>query len=356
MYYKKLKALVDHHKLVIYTLLANPRTRSTAFYHAMKSMPDIDGGINEPFSTHDRGGVHYDFNRAEEVRKIRTFEDVCKNIYSVVEEILKTKQVARVWLHDHFYEILNDEMHHLLTLSRNVIVCIRDPRLQFLSFLIRVSNDKLATYRQSDLTREEVIRLFYKKEEGVSPEALLAFVDNEKMLISKTQLMRTINAEDQSVELATALMLSMETVLEYVQKEMDIMVKNTQFYLDLFKRYQEKSALNYAIVDAERLVDETKSQSVLQAATAQLDDLMFSENMINNWSQEDKVSMCWILENTQTPLDNAWNGPARTSTQFTTQHDVSGCLPLAVEQFPQAIQGVLRDALQLYHDCLTMSE
>jgi hypothetical protein len=356
MYYEKLKALVDGQQLMIYTLLANPRTRSTAFYHAMKSMSDIDGGVNEPFSTHDRGGIYHHFDAAQTSRSIRNFDQVCQNIYSVVEKILAVKPVARVWIHDHLYEILHHEMHDLLALSKNVVVCIRDPKRQFLSFLVRVANDKLATYRQSDLSRDDVMQLFHEKEKGTSPKELLAYVMDKNIRVSMKQIAKSLHQDEQALPPEELLILGMEAVLTYVQDEVSIMVENTQFYLDFFKQYQCHSSLNYVVVDTEMLVDGAKAPAVLKAVTDQLHGLRFSNDIIDDWSQDEKISMCWILENTQTPLDNAWNGPARTSTKFTTQHDVSGQEPLDRQAFPKAMHAILADAEKLYQRCLNMSE
>jgi hypothetical protein len=353
-YYTKLKAFANDGQLVIYTLLSNPRTRSTALYYAMESMPDIDGGVSGSFSTHDCAGVHYNFDATKETRKIRTFEEVCEKIYRVVEEILKKKTVARIWLHDHFYEITQHEMHYLLTLSSNYIVCIRDPRLQFLSFLIRVSNDKLATYRQSDLNRDQVIKLFHKKEEDVSPKMLLSYVEKKNIPISKAQILNTIHKKEHQLPFSSALTLSTDIILNYVQTEMKIAVANTKIHLEILKKYQEKSDIRFVIVDSEKLINPVTSKLMLQEVTNKLHGLVFSESLINNWSREGKISMGCTAENTNTPIENAWNGPARKSTKFTMQHDVSGCSILDVDQFPRPLRPVLLDALQLYHSCLAM--
>lgn len=354
LFYEKLKELVDTEKLLINCVIGNPRTRSNAVYHAMITDRKIDGGVLEPFSTSDREGIRYDFIQGE--RKIRGFDEVCEKIYEIVVKILKNKANATIWLHDLFYEILDEELHLLLTLTNNILICVRNPQKQVLSFLIRVANDRLATDRKCDLNREDVIKLFSKMKKNVSPTEIFNYVKKEKIKISKSQILKTINKKEFEIDFPKALLTAMESVLQYVQKEMQVVLQNTKKHLSTLYEYKKMGKTNFVIIDTDELVKHPEN-FLTQIATT-LSNITFCKEMIEDWGfqKNEKISKSWIIQNTNTPEDNAWNGPATKSTSFTFENDASGKELLEVNQFHDSLQLVLNDLIILYNYCLTRPE
>ncbi len=345
-----LKRLVTSDKLRILLMLSTPRTRSTALQIACAQAVEIDVQISAPFSNQQYGPISFYHDNKSLVSGVdlRPFEVGCNKIY---EQYLATSNkhngsVTGILAYEALSRLLDTEISQLLQLTREVIIPIRDPYRQFVSFLVQYFHDYF-TGASSDryLKASQVLNLISTLKNKTAEQCDLLWDE----YITKEGVAKTLNKPPENVK-GEDIITVLNQMIPFVNSELDIIWTNLDHCLDILSKPEYYQKNNVVIVDGEDFVDH--SSEMLNNICHKL-KLSYSNKMTDDWQKSSGNN----FKSGHPTKDRlmGWSAPAKESSSIHKNNDSVDITPKA-EDFPVELHGTLNKAWNIYRKCLIRPE
>lgn len=346
--YNLLKRLVELKSLRIILMLSTPRTRSTALQIACSEAVEIDTQISAPFSNQEYGPIsfYHDNKLLAEGKDIRPFEVGCQKIFEqyIAVSARHNKSVTGVLTYEALSRLLDDEIRKLLELTHEVIIPIRDPYLQFASFLVQYFHDYF-TGTSKYLKASQALQLISALKQKSAKECDLLWDE----YITKEAVAKTLSKSPETVT-GEDILIVLNQMIAFVNNELDIIWTNLDHCLEILFEPQYRQEHTVVIVDGEHLLENTSE--ILNNICQKL-RLSYSNKMTNDWG---KCSGSYF--NSGHPAKDrlmGWSAPAKGSSSFHKNNDSVDIIP-KIEDFPVELQNTLMKAWNIYKKCLIRPE
>jgi len=321
--YKILKEFLDEKKLKLNFILSLPRTRSTALQLALSQSPEINGQINLPINSgnfsrpHDPNFLFGDFR--DSIQDV-SYEEISCRINQVIQPLIKEEGSANVIVHDHLNFLASKHLPFLLELSENFILCIRHPKVQFLSYIIRMVNE---FFLEEDIlenskcfSSQDIIELLtiYSHHPSQLEERIYQVIKNNEIKIhDKNNIWyRFTKCEDYHNISLNDLFIK---IIHYIQKELEVSWDNAINTFNFLRT--GKKNINIVPVDGD--VFAKNSLQVINSIASKINIVPPSITQLNNWSKfTGKNFKCYMSDN---PDNSSWNGFSRNSQTISTSND-----------------------------------
>lgn len=351
--YKALIDFIKQKKVSFYYILSIPRSRSTALQLSLVQSKDIDGQINLPMSgpSFERSlDLSFRFNDFRDASSGISLEEIAARINNVIRPILNQKGNAKFIIHDHISCLEQQHLSFLLEISDNFIFCIRTPRVQFVSYILRCLNH---VFLEKDV---KGVNSFSVEDLG----EFLKYIDSPNLLtiINQTVIRKSIKifqgdiwgrftqSRETSIY-ANNFDVIFHKILHYVQKSLQSDWNNASLLLSYLIENTDgahKKKINIVFVDGEEFVK--KPEEVLRSIEDKINDLCFSNNMIFNWEKScGNDFVCYAAADTE----NAWNGPSRKSDGITYKNDKTQGKIFEPSDLPKELSLTLENAIVIYN-------
>lgn len=347
--YNLLKKLVESNQLQLFLMLSTPRTRSTALQIACAQTKEIDMQISAPFSNQAYGPIsfYHDNNTLVPGKDLRQFETGCEKIYDTYAKVDKRNKRSATGLlvYEALSRLLDAEMHQLLQLTRHVIIPIRDPYLQFASFLVQYFHDYFTGDSNKYLKSSQVFNLLKTLKEKSARECDLLWDE----YIRKEAVAKILNKTPETVK-GEDILTVLNKMIAFIISELDIIWLNLEHCLRVLFKSQSYKSHTIVIVDGENLVQQP--QEVLRNICEQL-QLSFGERMASQWKKSSGNKFRSGHPTNDRLL--GWSAPAKESTGIHKDNDSIDIAP-RLEDFPKEMHGLLKKAWVIYQNCLSRPE
>jgi hypothetical protein len=340
-----LKELVQTGKLRIIYELSLPRSNSTAWQIAIAQAPEVTGQINEP-------SFHSDFKvrKHDEISDpARSFEVYCEKIIARAKTLSESTSDDNVTLvvNDLVHSVSAEELKKILELTDDIVITVRDPRVQGLSCLTRIINDSLDSLgggnislklalelaNKLEFTDEELADLKGPGKNKFNPDRILELLELPKdMAISSEILQKAIS----------------HAVTKTSHDYIEICWNNMKAQLDIIRT--AKSDVRLVIVDGAELLQHP--QEVMKKS-AEILGLTYTQDMVDHWVKSvGEDFYCSITQGWgDLAFTNHWNGPVRSSSGIEYKpNNVSTICDIS--EFPASMHESLTGALLVYNDIM----
>ncbi len=348
---QKLINLIDEKKLKCYFVLSLARTRSTALQLSLAQASEVSGQINLPFNSGKFSRPQTDeylYNDFRDKISNTSVEEVSKRINNVVEPLIKKDGYANFIIHEHFDFLAKEYLSFLCKLSTNFIYCIRDPRIQFLSYILRAFNKFFLENDSRDncesFTSDDLLVLFslYKSKPEIFSNKMMKIVARKNIkLYQGDNWYRYSNYEKLSKNITVNDLFSI--FLSFVVKELEVAWINAESTIEYLFSYNDKEQINMVLVDGENFVKQPSK--TLKHITSNIVGLSFSDKMVNGWDKSTSDNfVCYMMEYNK----NTWNGPSRNSKGITFVNDGTNGHILEPALLPENLANVLKKSIVIY--------
>lgn len=338
--YLALKNLIETNQLKLHFVLSLPRTRSNAITLALTQAEEIQGQLSVPFFNHIRfeqgGNVVIPYDADTDTDQIRTFEQGCSKILARVKTLMteNTRRPVGLIINEHLCFITKNEMPLLLKLTNNIVITIRDPRDQFLSFLTRIVQDRLY--------------------DG-SPDEKLQPLDALKMLnmqdttqnegiYSKAKIRQILQKHESDLLTSNDILTARDNEVDQIKQTLAVCWGNLKKHLKLLLNQQAEGLLNLVIVESDHFIKNVNTE--LLSLIKQLKGISFNSAMQNSWQKGTGENYhCSMIKAGFLPNNSVWNEPVKNSRGFTNEHDAIK-IRAEITDFPVSLQEILIEAMR----------
>lgn len=346
-------------RLSLHFVISMPRTRSTALHLALSQGPHINGQICHPMNS----GIfaksqlpEFKFNDFRDTLPDTSLEQAALRINKVAKPLIEQDGKANMIVNEHAKFMTPQHLPFLLEISKTFIFSVRDPRIQFLSHILRVTNECYLTENTKDNKHcfevEDIIMLLktYKQSEKELGRSLEELIAQKPIDIFQGDIWHRYTGGHESLAGAPVVRVFVR-LLDFVLKEIEATWNNTANTLDyLLSAGRDITVMS---VDSEAFVKEPLS--VIRRVTSQVKDIGFSEQMITNWSPDTRDKFVCFLYTKEEEKNNAWSGPAINSREVTSEHDSTRGYKLHPALVPEALATLLVKVDMIYKTLLKYS-
>lgn len=357
--YQKLINFIKVGKLDLYFVISMPRTRSTALHLCLSQGPEINGQICHPMNS----GIfarsqnpEFRFNDFRDSIVNISVEEVSSRINKIVTPVIQQYGNAKFVVNEHAKFLTPEHLPFLLDISKNFIFSIRDPRIQFLSHMIRVINECFLEDNSKDekcFGAEDIIMFLkaYCVSSQELEQKLNETITQKKIKIYKGDIWHKYTGGHESSSPKTSVVDIFIRVFLFLIKEIEVTWDNTTNTLEyLLHSPQEIKLLS---VDSEMFVKDPFT--VVQNITTQIKGIGFSEQMVTKWNKDTRKKFVCFIYPKEEEKNNAWSGPAINSTQITNKNDSTRGILLDPKEVPESLGKLLLKADEIYKAVLKYS-
>jgi hypothetical protein len=218
--------------------------------------------------------------------------------------------------------------------------------------MVRMLNDKLANLWGDILSSNDIEKIIVAMEHSHSSDEMLKQLSQTNFKISESHILIGIKQNDSSA-MTRIIKATYEDALRGIDQEIRITWENFEHNFNILLNARLKKDINIVIVDSELLIK--NPEIVLQSITKKLSHITYCSEMLNNWVKGVGANFYCHLPSGDDQLSNAWVGPSRNSSGFTTLHD-STVIDLQEDQFPIILRSTISYATSLYDLCFQSNE
>lgn len=345
--------------VTIHFVISMPRTRSTALHLALSQAPEINGQICHPMNN----GIFaksqlpdFKFNDFRDKLPDISLEQVALRINKVATPLIEQHGKANIIINEHAKFLSNQHLPLLLQLSNTFIFSVRDPRIQFLSHMLRCLNECFLQDNSKDNKHcfgvEDIIMLLktYRKSEKDLDRKLQELIVQKPIDLFPGDIWHRYTGGHESSPHAPVVSVFIKLV-DFVLKEIEATWNNTANTLE----YLLDNGRNITLISVDSEVFVKQPLSAIKHVTSQVKGIGFAEQMITNWRTETRDKFVCFIYTKEEEKDNAWSGPAINSKEVTDGNDSTRGHMLDPHQVPQALATLLAKAGKIYKTLLTHS-
>jgi hypothetical protein len=332
MSFERLTSLVHRGQLELNWVVGPPRSNGNALHLLLTQSDEITSQIDEPFHVigmPERKYILFAQIKESETKQLLedAFERGCSHIVKKYEALSPQASKVSLMVHDISQTLSEEDFDKIKGLSRSIVFTTRNPIEQALSMLTRYTNDRWSSFGVAFLSTENVL-------EFMNDETCLSDYISQNSEKFNSCLLEKNEEELQGIRKETLQLIEDEFNASWIQ-------------IQKFINATSDTATPFrAIFDANQMFEEPEKHISELAQTLQIG---YKDAMINNWTKCVGPNFdCVITRFLGDQADqNAWNGPARTSTCIKKQQDHSS-QSLHSSQFPKCLRNAIKNCSKIY--------